>query len=222
MALQPFGCGLIGPKVKELTMPGGVFFGLHLLGCDLDAASSLWWLPRIDYRNQGDTLGLHRLGMHLLPHFEVHAGGTECLTARTSSPLPPLLGWLGWRPFTLHLFWCGRRLFGTHMPVGARAHQSSRVAHAPVSMVACWSGGCCSRPTSGCRSSPHRRGMLIHRPQTPRSGGWVGMVLPWLGWAWCFSAWRLFGGPNPHSTPRSSTDWQDLRPSSVDSTPKDV
>ena len=158
-------------------MPGGVFFGLHLLGCDLDAASSLWWLPRIDYRNQGDTLGLHRLGMHLLPHFEVHAGGTECLTARTSSPLPPLLGWLGWRPFTLHLFWCGRRLFGTHMPVGARAHQSSRVAHAPVSMVACWSGGCCSRPTSGCRSSPHRRGMLIHRPQTPRSGGWVGMVL---------------------------------------------
>ena len=177
VALQPFGCGLIGPKVKELTMPGGVFFGLHLLGCDLDAASSLWWLPRIDYRNQGDTLGLHRLGMHLLPHFEVHAGGTECLTARTSSPLPPLLGWLGWRPFTLHLFWCGRRLFGTHMPVGARAHQSSRVAHAPVSMVACWSGGCCSRPTSGCRSSPHRRGMLIHRPQTPRSGGWVGMVL---------------------------------------------
>ena len=25
VALQPFGCGLIGPKVKELTMPGGVF-----------------------------------------------------------------------------------------------------------------------------------------------------------------------------------------------------
>ena len=53
MALQPFGCGLIGPKVKELTMPGGVFFGLHLLGCDLDAASSLWWLPRITIETKG-------------------------------------------------------------------------------------------------------------------------------------------------------------------------